>query len=503
MDKHIQWPAEVSEYVGQWFREFHSPAFLFTNREGRVVSQGGSLAHFGLAELHEGEQATKKAYFLEGLLPSDRATSVLSQVETAPGVFADIHIFRVGTNDCILLLDVSAEVAGRSQIEQALRHTMEQLRDAEKMEALGRLAGGVAHDFNNLLTVIVGYSVMLEDAMIVGKDKEAAREIGMAAKSAAELTQGLLGFSRRQVRRTDVLDLNQLISELEPLIRRLIGEDIVLSVMLDRPLGFVEVDRGHMEQVLMNLSANARDAMPGGGRLVIRTSNVFVDETFLRTNPTVRLSLGPHVRYSVSDTGCGMDAQTMAHAFEPFFTSKRAGHGTGLGLSIVYGLIAQAGGSIKLTSQVGNGTVVEVFLPAVQKTPARRSSKQPSAMSTGTETVLLVEDEGQVRNLIREVLTGLGYKVLEYSNPYEAVALCEHYEGRIDLLLTDLVMPQMNGSELASRIRGTRPEMRVLCVSGYSMEAVVKRGIQLPGRIFLEKPFTPTVLAERVREALA
>jgi signal transduction histidine kinase len=502
LDKDRAWPPALSSYLEKWIRDYHSPAFLFTDAKGRVISKGGLLSRYGLKDLEEGEPAVERAYFLEGLLPADRDRSILSRVETTAGVFADIHLFREGTGDCVLLLDVSGYVAERTQIEQALRQTEEQLRLADKMEALGRLAGGVAHDFNNLLTVILGYACMLEDAALSGKYQEALREIALAARRATEMTQGLLSFSRRQVRQIEVLDLNELISGLHQLLRRLIGEDVVLTVDLDPALGCVEANRGQIEQILVNLAANARDAMPMGGRLEIRTTSVMVDEAFHRANANSPLRPGPHVRLSVSDNGCGMDAETMARVFEPFFTSKPLGRGTGLGLSIVYGIIAQTGGDIKLSSEVGRGTRVDIFLPAAPKTVDPKPPEVEIPVISGTETILLVEDEERVRNLVGAILNGLGYVVLECSGPAEAIARCERYAGELHLLVTDLIMPQMDGSELAGRILSLRPGTRVLYVSGYAVESFARRGMNLPGNVLLEKPFTPALLAKRVREAL-
>jgi signal transduction histidine kinase/ActR/RegA family two-component response regulator len=482
--------------------EFRSPAFVVTNREGRVVDKGGDLSRYGLEDLRAGEGAAERAYFFEGLLPLDGASSVLSRVETLAGAFADIYLFPVEDGDCALLLDASAEVAERAQIEQALRATQEHLRQAEKMEALGQLAGGIAHDLNNLLTVILGYSEMLSGMLTVDRARSAAREITQAAERAAALTKHLLSFSRRQIRRLETLDLNTVVSELQPMLRRLIGEDIVLTAILDSPLASVEADRGQIEQILVNLAANARDAMPRGGRLVIRTRNVFVDEAYIARHVGTRLRHGSHVSLSVGDSGCGMDAETRARVFEPFFTSKEPGRGTGLGLSIVYGIVTQSGGEIVLTSEVGKGSQFEILLPAVDKAPAAKCAAADQRPARGTETVLVVDDDAAVRNLIREVLTELGYFVLESAEPSAAVALCERYSAGIDLLVTDFIMPQMNGRELAARVVAAHPETRVLYVSGYAKDSFAKRGIELPGGVFLDKPFTPKLLADRVREAL-
>ena len=433
------------------------PAFLVTDPQLRIVSTGGDLAHYGLDDLRKGEFALDHAYFLEGLLPADASVPVLLQVEITAGIFADIHLFHITEGECALLLDASDEVSERTRIEQALRQTEEQLRQAEKMEALGRLVGGVAHDFNNLLTVILGYSHLLKDAPLESKYRTAAGAIKSSAEKAAQMTRHLLSFSRHQSRLVEVLDLQALIHRLRPLLRRLIREDIVLDIKTDPLLKFVEADAGQIEQVLMNLVANARDAMPGGGVLEVATANVSVDEQYLSAHPATLLRLGPHVRLSVQDNGCGMDAETMARAFEPFFTSKEAGHGTGLGLAIVYGIVHQNSGDIFLTSSVDKGTRVDILLPAVEKPLSAALGAGDLRLARGRETILLVEDENSVRQLVREILTQLGYRVLQAADPAAALVLCERHPGKIDLLMTDFVMPRMNGSELAERVLAARP----------------------------------------------
>ena len=502
MHESRKWPPEIAEYLRRFVLEIRSPAFLLTDAEGKVVSAGGDLRRYGLDDLRRGDRAAEQAYFLEGLLPSNGESSALSRVETSSGTYADIHLFRVKDADCILLLDDSEEVAERTRIEQAFRETEELLRQAEKMEALGRLAGGVAHDFNNLLTVILGYSQMLADAGLSDKFAEAAHEIVMAAKKATAVTQQLLSFSRRQVRRIEVVNLNSLVSEVERLLQRLIGEDIAVSEDLADNLASVEVDRGQIEQILVNLAANARDAMPSGGRLEIRTMNVAVDEAFLCKHPSVKLRYGPHVSMTMTDTGCGMDADTCARAFEPFFTSKPAGRGTGLGLSIVYGIVTQAGGDVLVTSAVGKGTRVEILLPAVQKAITAKLAAAAESTPMGNETILVVEDEVGVRNLIDAILTDLGYTVLSCSEPFEAIRLSKQRQHRIDLLVTDLILPHIDGTLLAESLTVERPEMRVLYVSGYPSDSFSERRVKFPSGVFLRKPFTRGMLADKVREAL-
>jgi len=494
------WPREVIEHLQKWVLSTRTPVYLITDHELRLVSCGGDLGHFGLAGLRCGECPLEQAYFLEGLLPIDGSLYSLSRIETSTGIFADIHLFPVPQGDCVLLLDTTRDVAERAQVEQALRETEEQLRLAEKMEALGRLVGGVAHDFNNLLTVILGYSHLLTDAPVDQKFRSAAGEIKAAAEKAAQMTKHLLSFSRRHKRHLEVIDLNALISRLQPLLRRLIREDIALHVKTDPRIALIEADPGQLEQVVMNLVANARDAMVHGGHLEIGTATFEVGQEYLSSHPRTQLRRGPHVQLWVKDTGCGMDAETMGRAFEPFFTSKAVGHGTGLGLAIVHGIVFQSGGDIVLSSRVGTGTRVEILLPAVEKPLANIRGGAEARLARGTETVLLVEDEDGVRQLARELLAGLGYTVLESAEPEAALELCAR--RKIDLLMTDFVMPQMNGSELAARVLLTHPETHVLYMSGYAEESSLKRGIDMKDFVFLSKPFTPVILAQKVREAL-
>ena len=495
-------PAEVAEYLQKWVLSIRSPAFLITDHQVRLLSTWGDLSHYGLKDLQLGESATAQAYFLEGLLPLDGEGAVLCRVETTTGIFTDIHIFPIAEGDCILLLDASSEVAERTQIEQALRLAEEQLRQSEKMEALGRLVGGVAHDFNNLLTVILGYSHILTLAPLEDKYRTAVDAIKGTAEKAAELTKHLLSFSRRRALSVDVLDLNAVISRLHPLLRRLIREDIILTIKTDPNLAFVQADAGQIEQVVLNLASNARDAILDSGMIEISTENVDVNEEFLSAHPTKQLRSGPHVALRVHDDGCGMDADTMARAFEPFFTSKAAGHGTGLGLAIVYGIIYQSGGDIFLASCVGEGTRVEILLPAVEKSPSITDESHDESLARGSETILLVEDEDSLRHLVRDLLEGLGYQVLESAEPEAALELSDHHHGRIDLLMTDIIMPRMNGKELAARVKAARPDIRVLYMSGYAQEPLTQSSQDLDDAVFLSKPFTPKILADRLRESL-
>ncbi len=398
--------------------------------------------------------------------------------------------------------ELEKEVAERSLTEEALRVSEEQLRQAQKMEAVGKLAGGVAHDFNNLLTAIICNSDLTLRRL--GEEDPLRRNVeGIkgAGERAAALTRQLLAFSRKQVLQPKVLNLNDVVVETNKMLRRLIGEDIDLLTVLEPSLGQVKADPSQIDQVLINLSVNARDAMPRGGKLIIETSNIYVDEEYARRHLSVRP--GWYVMLVVTDTGCGMDAQTQERMFEPFFTTKEVGKGTGLGLSTVYGIVKQSGGNVWVYSEVGRGTTFKIYLPRTDQAaeqPAVNNGHDES--TTGTETVLLVEDEELVRRMAHEILLMNGYQVLESSHGAEALDTCQSHQGPIHLMLTDVVMPRMSGRELAERAATLRPEMRVLYMSGYTDDAIVHHGVLDEGMAFIEKPFTPNSLAHKVRAAL-
>ncbi len=377
-----------------------------------------------------------------------------------------------------------------------------QLVQSQKMEAVGRLAGGVAHDFNNLLTVITGYGeLMLGELRADDPMRGEVEEIQKAADRAASLTRQLLAFSRRQVLAPKIMDLNSAVSNMDKLLRRLLGEDVELNTLLDPSLGRVKADPGQIEQVVMNLAVNARDAMPSGGKLTIETANLDLDSFYAREH--VKVMAGPYVMLAVSDTGVGMDSETQAHIFEPFFTTKAQGKGTGLGLSTVYGIVKQSGGYIWVYSESGRGTTFKVYLPRVSEEADAGASGGPEHEThRGTETVLLVEDEDGVRALIRQILTKNGYQVLEARRAEEALMLAEGHNGPLHLLLTDVVLARMSGRELAHQLSPKRPEMQVIFMSGYTDEAIVHHGILRPGAMFLQKPFTTDGLMHKVREVL-
>jgi two-component system cell cycle sensor histidine kinase/response regulator CckA len=382
------------------------------------------------------------------------------------------------------------------------RQLEEQLRQSQKMEAVGRLAGGIAHDFNNLLTVINGYGDLLlwrlppEDS-----SRHYLEEIKKAGARAASLTRQLLAFSRRQVLQPEVLDLNAVVSDLERMLHRLIGEDIELRTNLDPVLWRIKADPGQIEQVIMNLIINARDAMPQGGKLTIETRNQFLDEEYARQHVLVRP--GHYVMLAVSDTGIGIDEKTQAHIFEPFFTTKEAGKGTGLGLSTAYGIVNQSDGHISVSSEVRQGATFRIYLPMVGE-PARKTEQviERAAMFLGAETILLVEDEEVVRNLARQALEMYGYHVLQAGSGKAAISICERHAEPIQLLITDVVMPGMSGRELAEYLSPLRREMKVLYMSGYTDDAIVHQGVLGKETNFIQKPFSLDDLARKVREVL-
>ncbi|MCL5883844.1 MAG: MEDS domain-containing protein [Deltaproteobacteria bacterium] len=378
----------------------------------------------------------------------------------------------------------------------------DQLRQAQKMEAVGRLAGGIAHDFNNLLTAINGYSDLLIQQMEeTDPRRREVEEIRKAGDRAASLTRQLLAFSRRQILQPKVVDLNVVVSHIEKMLHRLIGEDVKLLISLRRNLWPVMADPGQIEQVIMNLAVNSRDAMPAGGTLAIETANVELSEA-IPLGP-IAVPPGSHVVLTVSDTGCGMDKQTKAHLFEPFFTTKEKGKGTGLGLAMVYGIVKQSGGYILVDSEAGKGTTFKIYLPRIEGEALPAALEiLPAVPPTGRETVLVVEDQGEVRNLVEEILCMQGYTVLKASNGEEALRLGRTVKKPIDLLLTDMVMPGMGGRELAERMHGISPGMKVLFMSGYAEEGTFPPGRTRQEMVFIQKPFSAATLAHKVREVL-
>ena len=395
------------------------------------------------------------------------------------------------------------EMEERRATEEALRKSEEELRHSQKMEAVGRLAGGVAHDFNNLLTAIIGYAELIATRTSSNSlAKQNAELIRKAGEQAAALTRQLLAFSRKQILQPKVIDLNSLVVEMERLLRRVIGERFDLQSHPDAENGRVKADPSQLEQVVLNLGVNARDAMPRGGKLIIRTENVALDRKEAQ-QLSAALSPGEYVMLSVTDTGAGMDEETMSHIFEPFFTTKGPGKGTGLGLATVYGIVRQTGGGISVESEVGKGSTFRIYLP-VESAPVdfTRTPLQPVEKSDNFETVLVVEDEEIVRELVCEVLEHQGYNVLCACDGIEALNMAEDYDGEIHLLVTDVIMPHMNGHELAHKLTALRPDMKVLYVSGYSDNDIGDHGTLDPRFELLQKPFTPQVLARKIRDVI-
>jgi nitrogen-specific signal transduction histidine kinase len=380
----------------------------------------------------------------------------------------------------------------------------EQLRQAQKMEAVGRLAGGIAHDFNNLMTTIIGNAQLAMNE--ITKDhplQEMLTDIRQAGESAASLTRQLLAFSRKQVLSPEVLDLNRVLTDMDRMLKRLIREDIELETVLEPELGLIKGDPGQIEQVIMNLVVNARDAMPQGGKLIIETATREVDKDYLSRH-SVEGEVGRYIVLSVTDTGTGMGRETVSKIFEPFFTTKEKGIGTGLGLSTVYGIIKQSGGFIWVYSEPGQGSTFKVYLPAVEgeATDREREHEWTEDRFQGSETVLLVEDSDNVRKLTSKGLRKLGYRVLEASDGEEAMKISREHEGPIDLLLSDVVMPKMSGVELMEKLSQERPQIKVVYMSGYTGEVISqRRRVGLDGD-YLQKPFTPRELARKVREVL-
>ena len=394
------------------------------------------------------------------------------------------------------------DISERKRMEQERLNLEEQLRQSQKMEAIGRLAGGIAHDFNNLLTVIKGYSQLSLMEVKEGDPlRENIEEIEKGSQRAADLTRQLLAFGRRQVMNAQVLDLNTLLKDLDKMLCRLIGEDVELLTLLAEDLGKVKVDPGQMEQAIMNLAVNARDAMPSGGRFIIETSNVVLDDAYARAH--VGVTAGRYVMISLSDTGVGMTQEIKERVFEPFFTTKEKGKGTGLGLSTVYGIVKQSGGNIWVYSEPALGTTFKIYLPmADEPIEEVREKVTEKKLSRGGETILVVEDEEAVRRLSVQILKGQGYEVLEASCGGDALVLSEEHKKPIHMILTDVVMPGMSGPELAKQLKRLRPKMKVLYMSGYTDNAIVHHGVLDKGTNYVQKPFTVGGLRKRVREVL-
>jgi two-component system cell cycle sensor histidine kinase/response regulator CckA len=408
----------------------------------------------------------------------------------------EVSLSTVETDDGLFGIAFISDITPRKALEAQLIH-------AQKMEAVGRLAGGVAHDFNNMLTVIAGYNRMILDELsTLDPLRGYAEEILKAADRAGALTNQLLAFSRRQVMQPRVINLNAVIAQTEKMLHRLIGEDVELIIILDRNTGNIKADPNHIEQAVVNLAVNSRDAMPGGGRLTIETANVHIDETYVKTHMGVKP--GEFVMIAVSDTGHGMDSVTRQNIFEPFFTTKQQGKGTGLGLATVYGMVKQSGGDIWVYSEPGQGTTFKLYFPRVTE-PVSAGTAEESGLARQlcSETVMLVEDEAQVRDLTQRMLKQLGYSVLTAAKGDEALEISSNHAGEIALLVTDVVMPNMSGKQVADALVLTRPGLKVLFLSGYTDNTVGNHGVLDSNVNFLAKPFSRETLARKIREILS
>jgi two-component system, cell cycle sensor histidine kinase and response regulator CckA len=476
--------------------------YLYVN--DTVVAQGRQsreqLVGRTMMECYPGIEGTPMFGALQRCLTErkhDRMENEFTFPDGSKGWF-ELRFVPVPEGTCILSLDITEQ----KRAAATLVRTEEQLRHAQKMEAVGRLAGGVSHDFNNLLSVVLSYTDMiLSDLKSDDPMRADIEEIRKAGLRAADLTRQLLTFSRQQVVLPKVIDLNQSIAGMEKMLGRLLGADVEVTLLPAARLGKVKADPGQIEQVIMNLAVNARDAMPDGGKLTIQTNNAELDEHYASEH--LGVTAGPHVMLAVTDTGIGMAPETQAQIFEPFFTTKEKGKGTGLGLSIVFGIAKQSGGHVWVYSEPGKGTTFKVYLP---RTDARAdvspSQPPPAEGGRGSETILLVEDDEQVRALARGILRRSGYTVLEAPGAGEALLAVEQYGARINLIVSDVVLPRMNGPQLVERIRISRPDIRVLFMSGYTDEAIIQHGILDSGVTFLQKPITPDALTRKVREAL-
>ena len=482
-------------------------AIIGESLEGIITSWNGAAERiFG----YKASEAIGKHAAM--MLPMDSAHEVAENVERAgrgEGFRKEsVRVCKEGTRIAVSLtvspIRENGDVVGVSTIVRDIsdrKKLEEQLRQSQKMEAVGRLAGGIAHDFNNLLSVIVGYTYVLQSSLPNDETmKEAAEQVMNAADKASSLTRQLLAFSKRQVLQAEVINLNDILSGMEKMLPRVIGEDVEIRTVRTPHIKRVKADPGQIEQVIMNLVVNARDAMPEGGKLTIETTDVHFD---VRDAAMHNVRPGDYVLLAVSDTGIGMDAETRARIFEPFFTTKEAGRGTGLGLATVYGIVNQSGGHIWVYSEVGKGTTFKIYFPATAAEPEpSRISHEPQLALAGHETILLVEDEASLRSLIEQVLSSQGYKVLVATMGEAALDLVRRHKGKIDILITDVVMPKMGGQLLAEQLAQSHPEMKIVFMSGYTNNALLHNESLPEGALFLQKPFTPDVLLRKVREAL-
>jgi hypothetical protein len=491
--------------------ESAAQAILSVDRHGRIVlanARTEEMFGYSRRELlgetieallpmgaRQGHAAHRDAYFASPhVRPMGTGLELAGRRKDGAEFPVEVSLSHIQTDEGPFAIAFISDISQRKHLEDQLLH-------AQKMEAVGRLAGGVAHDFNNLLTIISGYDRMLLDGLspqdpLCGY----AEEVAKAAERAGALTGQLLAFSRRQVMRPRVIEANELLRGADRMLRRLIGEDIDLILSLGAGVGNIKADPGQVEQIVFNLVINARDAMPDGGKLTIETAVTHLDENYARMHLGVQP--GDYVLIAVSDTGHGMDAETRRHIFEPFFTTKEQGKGTGLGLATVYGAVKQSGGDIWVYSELGRGTTFKIYFPRVDEAPTSGDRVYSPVSRQGVETILLVEDEKGVRELIAEMLKRQGYRILKAAGPVEALEVSRRYEGTIHMLLTDVIMPHMSGRQLAGQLLPARPGMKVLYVSGYTENAIVHHGVLEAEVEFLAKPFSHHALAEKVRDVL-
>lgn len=467
------------------------------------AAEGGSVVGQNLLDLVTQEDHTE----IEKLLAAVRAKG--PQEEEMTPIKSEFRIrqrsgglrtLEVSATNLLEHPAVSGIVVNARDVTER-RKLEEQLMQAQRMEAIGTLSGGVAHDFNNILTVILGHTeVLLHALQPSSPEYEHLKSVDEASRRASTLTRQLLAFSRKQVLQPKVFNLNSLIVDLDKMLRRLISEDIELETVTDPNLGATKADPGQIEQVVMNLVVNARDALKGDGRITIETANVTLDEEYVRSHTGARS--GPHVMLAVSDTGEGISPEHLPLIFEPFFTTKEVGKGTGLGLSMVYGIVKQSGGNVWVYSQPGRGTTFKIYLPRVDEPESVVAEPVRRAVTAGAETVLLVEDEPALRDLIKYALTGNGFTVLDVPSPADALALSRMHSGSLHLLLTDVIMPGMDGPALAKQVQKERPDIKILYMSGYATNFIMHDGVVDPGTNFLEKPFHPRTLLNKIREVL-
>ena len=508
----VQEALQLSEQRYRLLAETAPIGILLTNEQGRLIDANmQALRMFGYNReeligeaieilLPEGfrcsHQGHRSSYMKEPhTRPLAISTELTARRKDGTEFLAEIALGPLVTNDGVLVSSTVIDITARKKME-------EQRRFSQRMEAIGKLSGGVAHDFNNLMAVILGCSDMVLEALPA--DHPVTRKIEMIRKagaSAADLTRQLLAFSRQQMLQPRVLDLKEILEQTQALLHRLIGENIEFKLSLDPSLGLVKADPGQIEQVLMNLAINARDAMPHGGCLTIEARNVELDDSYNAEHQVV--IPGRYIMLGVEDTGCGMDHETQSRIFDPFFTTKEFGKGTGLGLATVYGIVKQSCGYIWVYSELNKGTLFKVYLPRVEESVQAVRQEDPEApVLQANETILLAEDSVSLREMAREYLESVGYAVLEAASGAEALQKAKEFDGTIHLLLTDVVMPEMSGPELARQIAALRPEVRVIFTSGYTNDAIARQGVLDPSVAFIQKPYRPKALARRIQEVL-